>query len=135
MLEDLKILNGTLSLDFSPYNTKYTIYLTNENDTEVKFSYHVSENAKVEVLHNTLKEGNNEIVLKVQNETNETEYFFNVYKEPVTNVFFDYQSLLEEEVPKEISPYAIPGIASICFLIILITFTLLFAKRRPKNHK
>ena len=34
MLEELKILNGELSIEFDPLNSKYTVFL-NENDNQL----------------------------------------------------------------------------------------------------
>ena len=51
MLQDLKIINGNLSLKFDPLNTKYTVIMNN-NDNELKIlkSYTISNKGDLRLI-------------------------------------------------------------------------------------
>lgn len=133
MLLNLQILNGTLSLKFDPYHTKYTVFLNNFDDMMLEFQYQVSEGTEVVIQNNFLNQEYTEVTLTATKEDISTDYTFYVYKEDTTNVL-DYSSIFQpvEVEKKEISPYAVPGIASACFFIILILFAILFHKKKKK---
>jgi len=132
MLEDLKILNGEMSLKFNPYNTKYTIVLNDYEDMELEMEYRLTDKAQIFISGNYLDKNYNEVILSVSNEKETVNYYLYVYKEKATNVndaLKNYEAL--EVMPKkEISPYAAPGISVTCFLLILILFSLLFHKKK-----
>lgn len=144
MLEDLKILNGKLSLKFDTYNTKYTITLNDSKDTELELEYLLKEGCNVEIEGNYLDKNYNEVTLKVFNETESETYYLYVYKNEEEEASKTVMSMTNlEEIKEEISPYAAPGIATTCFLLILFLFTFLFrkkksvkiSKRNPENCK
>lgn len=132
MLEDLTIINGEMALEFDPLNTKYTITLNDNEDTELKFDYVLKDNYQMSVVGNFLDKDVNEVVLTVFNEDDIVNYYLTVYKEDAEDVSNTNISKVELEVPlkKEISPYAAPGIAVSCFVLILIIFVLLFHRKR-----
>lgn len=133
MLEDLKILNGELSLKYDPLNTIYTVNI-NEEANALELEYRLEDNAKISVVGNeNLHYGLNEVVLTVYKEDLSESYYLYVYKEKETMVLSSdnlSQSLNVEK--QELWEYAIPVISVTCFLIILFTFCLLFHKKKKK---
>ena len=63
-------------------------------------------------------------------------YYLYVYKEETSEVNVNINELVNVETPikEEITEYAIPIISSICFLIILFSFVILFRKKKKTNH-
>jgi len=131
MLKDLELLNGDLSLKFDPLNTKYTVFVDkNENKLELKYKKNDKDNILIQ--GNELLENYNEVVITVFNDTDSMSYYLYVYKETesVFDMNDDYFNKLETEENKEISFYALPIISSICFLIIILIFSVLFHKKK-----
>ena len=135
MLQDLKILNGDLSLKFDPLNTKYTITMTS-NDNYLKLEYKIAETDTISVIGNNLTKDYNEVIITVYNEEKSMNYYLYVYKEETSEVNVNINELVNVETPikEEITEYAIPTISSICFLIILFSFVILFRKKKKTNH-
>lgn len=137
MLEDLKVLNGELSLKFDPLNTIYTINIKDDVNA-LEMEYRLKENVNISIVGNeNLHNGLNEIVITVYKEDLSESYYLYVYKESETMVFGSNnlsQSLNVDD--QELWEYAVPVISGTCFLIILFTFCLLFSGKRKKNkHK
>lgn len=136
MLKKLEVLNGELSLKFDPLNTKYTVNM-NTNDNELKLELEATDDSEISIFNNKI-DNNTEVVITVYNDTDIMSYYLEVYKIDNKNVanVNDYFSTLEVNSKKEIPNYVAPLIASICFLIILFFFSLLFKKRKnTKNIK
>lgn len=132
MLEELKILNGDISIKFDPLNTKYTVIL-DDKENELNIDYKLKENTNIEITGNYNLENGSEVVIKVFDDHHSVSYYINVYKNNTQEVNSSIEDLINLEVkPKEISTYAGPGIASVCFLLILFLFVFLFHKRRSK---
>lgn len=134
MLQDLKILNGELSMDFDPLNHKYSVFLNDNNDMELELEYRLEEEAQISVTGNYLDKENSEVVLTVYNEEKMEYYSLYVFKEDTNEVSYTLDNTTSLDVPlkKEISPYAVPGISATCFLLILFLFTFLFHKKKSK---
>ena len=134
MLDNLEVLNGTLSLKFDPLNTKYTVLLNDKNDMALQFQYQVPDGVEVFITNNYLVNEYTVVILTVKDEDATMDYKFYVYKEDSTDVadYFPIQKSIEVEAT-ELSPYAVPGISSICFLIILIVFAILFHKKKKRK--
>ena len=131
MLKELEILNGDISLKFDPLNTKYTVFV-NKNEPKLELKYKIEETDNVLVEGNNLVNNYNEVMITVFNDEKSMEYYLYVYKND-KNVFeidTSYFNKLETEANKEISSYAVPTIASTCFLIIIIVFAILFHKKK-----
>ncbi len=134
MLNDLKILNGNMPLKFDPLNNIYTIDL-DQNETELKLEYKVSEGATVKIENNhDLQNGLNEVNLIVTKDDKETIYNLYVYKDDTTKVNKSLEEMLNVKLePKEELPnYVAPLIGVICFLLIITFYLLLF--RKSKKH-
>ncbi len=131
MLKDLEILNGDMPLKFNSLNTIYTINLNTDDDI-LKFNYKIDANDKISIVGNDLTDDINEVVLTVYNDLNSESYYLYVYKKEDTLVNMDSSSLTNLEIndQEEVSVYAAPTIGVICFLTILLTFTLLFKKKK-----
>ncbi len=130
MLQDLKILNGEMPLKFDPLNTIYTINLTEDEDF-LKIDYEIADNALVSIYGNKLTEGLNEVVLTVYNDEDLVSYYLYVYKEkPSVVMAIDTSVMGLQKENTELASYVIPSIASICFIFILLFFTLLFKKKK-----
>ena len=131
MLKKLTILNGDLSVKFDPLNTRYTVNM-NTNDKKLELEYEVEEGNNVSIFNNHSEEGRNEIVVTVYNDEEMMSYYLEVFQNTssiVTNSE-DYFASLEVKGKEDIPEYVAPTIASICFLIILLSFTFLFKKKK-----
>lgn len=132
MLTDLEILNGELSPVFDIYNDIYSVTVDEDVDHLV-MDYDVSEGYVVNVIDNeSLSAGENEVYIQVINGEDINTYTLLVYKEdsePVVNYDYLMEPLeVEEEMPEYVPPLIIGG----CILIILITFFILFHKKKVK---
>ncbi len=128
MLKDLTILNGEMDLKFNSLNTIYTITL-NDFEESLEFDYVIDSENNLSIIGNDIKEGENEVVLTVYNDNEMMSYYLSVYKEPSINVNTNLNNESALEVSKNnISEYAVPIISSVCFLTIIIFFSLLFKK-------
>lgn len=131
MLKDLEVLNGTLSLKFDPLNTKYTIIL-NKDEDKVNFKYILDDDTAMMISGNQKLNNGSMVIIRVSKNDEVINYYFNVYYEEVATASTNSLIDLEITPKKEISKYAGPGIACICFLIILFLYVLLFKKKKNK---
>lgn len=133
MLKDLKILNGEMPLEFDPLNTVYTINMDG-NDKELEFEYKIDENDNISIVGNDLREGENNLVITVYNDEKMMSYYLTVYCESTSQVNNNLNEIANLELAsKEIPSYIVSSIGVICFLTILLFFTLLFKK--TKNYR
>lgn len=131
MLQDLTILNGEISLKFSPYQTKYTV-IVKSDVTSLLFDYQVRDGDTIQIYNNDL-EISDDVEVKVIHENKETSYFFHVLREEEKISSLDSSFTNLDIIKKdEISPYAVPGISASAFLLILFFFVLLFHKKKSK---
>ena len=133
MLEELKVLNGKLSIDFDSLNSKYTVFL-NENENKLDIEYKLKSNANITIEGNYNLEDGSIVIISVTDGKETMDYYFNVYinKTEEVNKSIVNGTLLEVDSKKEASEYVGPGIASLCFLLILFLFVFLFHKRKIK---
>lgn len=131
MIEELKILNGSLSLEFDNLNSRYTVYLPIE-ENKIEFTYTLKEGASAIIYSNENLKNNSEVIFHVSEGENSQDYLFAVYKEESNAVISNIDSATSLEVPKELESYVAPSIASICFLLILFLFSYLFHRRSQK---
>ncbi len=129
MLNQFKVLNGDMPLKFDSLNTIYTININN-GDEVLKFEYKIADGDTLSVFNNTLDKEVNEVVLTVYNDHDQMSYYFYVYKEQDQKVVNNIETKEELETSGEMPSYIAPSIASICFLFILLFFTLLFKKSK-----
>ncbi len=135
MLNSLEVLNGEMSLKFDSLNTIYTVVVDSKQDS-LNLKYDCSDDYKVSIFGNVLDDTNNEVVISVYNDFEVMSYYLEVYKEPeVQNVFLGDNEGVSLEVKKEMPIYIAPSIASVCFLFILLFFTLLFKKSKKTKIK
>lgn len=136
MLLDLEILNGVMSLKFDKYVNTYTVEVDN-NVEKLQFNYKVEDNSQVDVINNeNINDGLNYVYIIVTNEQEQNTYTLEVYKEVTKSVIStsDLETKLEaEQQVNKNTPYII---GSICFVIILIFFLIIFHPRKcfKKNY-
>lgn len=130
MLNELQILNGEMPLEFNSLNTIYTINVSNK-ETTLDLAYKTDDSNNISVFGNILKPGENEVVITVYNDSEMMSYYLYVYKEEALEATSNINDTNSLEIAHSPLPnYAISSIASICFLIILLFFTLLFKKNK-----
>ena len=135
MLNDLKILNGELSPLFDINNDTYTVFVSNDV-THLEINYSVSESSNVNIYGNeNLAVGENKVLIEVTNTDGDiTSYNLLVTREEEKRVSnFDVLSDVIE-VKKELPTYVAPVIASVCFLLILISFAIIFKSKKHKKN-
>ncbi len=130
MLLDLEILNGVMSLKFDKYVNTYTVEVDN-NIEKLQFNYKVEDNSQVDVINNeNINDGLNYVYIIVTNEQEQNTYTLEVYKEVTKEVIstsnLETKLEAEQQVNKN-TPYII---GSICFVIILIFFLIIFHPRK-----
>lgn len=132
MLLDLNILNGVLSPSFDLYVDTYTVSVENDIESLI-IDYKVEDSYTVEIINNSLDDGDNFVYLEVKGNDEINIYTLEVYKEYSNTVFesIDYSKPLE--VNKEMPSYIKPMIIGSCIFVILLVFLLLF--KRKKVHK
>lgn len=133
MIHNLKVVNGEMSLSFNELQSKYSVVVA-KDVKELEFDYKIDEGVNVEIINNNL-ENNSVVELKATKDSEVNSYYFYILYEEVVVEISDNQKILEVEVKDSISPYAVPGIASVSFLLILFLFTILFHKKKQKTIK
>ncbi len=130
MLKDLQILNGEMPLPFNSLNTIYTITVK-DTETSLNIDYKIDSSDNISIFGNNLTEELNEVVITVYNDTDMMSYYLYVYKEKSLETATDKTVFNSLEINKEALPsFVIPSIASACFVVILLFFTLLFKKKK-----
>ncbi len=127
MLNSLKVLNGEMALKFDSLNNIYTIRVDDKQDM-LELEYDYSEGYEVSVFGNVLDNKYNEVVISVYNDSEVTSYYLEVYKSEASKVIEVNEDISTLEVREEVPSYQISLIGSVCFLFILLFFTLLFKK-------
>ena len=133
MLEELNILNGKLDLKFDKYNNIYTVEVE-ESVNSLELEYIASDGYKVSVNNNFLNNELNYVYLNVYNENETNTYTLIVTKKisETTSLIEDYKkSVMVEEM--KVPTYQVAFIISGCFIVLLITFFLLFHKKKRKR--
>ena len=135
-LQNLEVLNGTLSREFESTNNVYSVLLeTGEETLEVKYET-VDPNAIVHIYNEKFEVGGeNKTLIEVINQdgTKET-YTFYLEQETVTPVFDETLLTTNEIEPKEI-PFLSVYVGAGCFLLIVLLFKLLVLGFKKKNVK
>lgn len=131
MLKKLEVLNGELSVQFDPLNTRYTVKMTSE-DSQLKLEVEANENDEISIFNNEITDVKTEVVITVYNDEEMMSYYLEVYPlqsdEAASNE--DYFSSLEIKTDTYMPEYIAPLIGGICFLIILFLFCILFKKKK-----
>lgn len=134
-LENLMINNGSLSIPFDKYNNTYSVYLNNSVD-ELDISYDLKDEYSSIIIYNNydLLTYNKQVVIRVINEegTKDNKYYLNVYKENHQEVSYHEEEMLPLEIPIKKKYHLESIISSICFLIILTIYSILFKKSSNK---
>ncbi len=78
MLEELKILNGELSINFDPLNSKYTVFL-NENENKLDIEYKLKSDTNVTIEGNYNLADGSIVIISVTDGKKTIDYYFNVY--------------------------------------------------------
>jgi len=133
MLTELNIKNGLLSPKYDIYNDTYTVTITKEVeklDIEYKTD---NENISVVINGNANLQADKKIVsITVANGEVTKNIHLNVFVEDVetTGNLKNYFTSLEIKRKEETPSFVAPLIASSCFLLIIIIFSILFHKKR-----
>lgn len=130
MLLDLEILNGVMSLKFDKYVNTYTVEVDN-NVEKLQFNYKVEDNSQVDVINNeNINDGLNYVYIIVTNEQEQNTYTLEVYKEITKSVISTSNLETKLEVEQQVNKNTPYIIGSICFVIILIFFLIIFHPRK-----
>ena len=132
MLDKLEITNGKLSPDYNKYNDIYTVKVE-EDVTSLDINYVTTENTKVKIFGNdNLKEGENKIVISINNKDNYEYIYLTAIKESSQAVFSGISDITTLEVGNTAPVYVAPLIGTSCFLIILTLYAMMFASKKRK---
>ena len=131
MLLDLKVLNGVITPEFNYNIFEYTVYVQDVNNLE--FDLRVDKDLPVTIYGNDeLTDGENHVLIEIFDEK-VTTYTLTVYKNnekeslsetiETSTVEVDTTNQLLEDI-------LTPGIITICFVIIVIIYSIIFHKKQ-----
>ena len=131
MLLDLKVLNGVITPEFNYNIFEYTVYVQDVNNLE--FDLRVDKDLPVTIYGNDeLTDGENHVLIEICDEK-VTTYTLTVYKNnekeslsetiETSTVEVDTTNQLLEDI-------LTPGIITICFVIIVIIYSIIFHKKQ-----
>lgn len=132
MLTNLEIKNGVMTPKYDIYNETYTVTIDSVV-TELDIYYELSnEDIKVTITGNENITSDKGVGIIVNNGVEEKIIKLNVIKENIetTSELKSYFTSLEVKKESEIPEYIAPLIGSVCFLVIVITFSILFHKKK-----
>ena len=127
-MNNLEVLNGEMALKYDKNIDTYSIKVSSDvNALEIK--YELDDTSTLNVYGNTLlSPGENKVILACKNNDDIRYITLVVNKEKAlktTSLNVDYSN--ENKV---LPSFTIPLIASICFVLILVTYYLLFKKKK-----
>ena len=130
MLLDLKILNGNMSLKFDKYVNTYTIEVKNDVES-LEIEYKIRESDEIKIINNdNLETGLNYVFLEITNESEKNMYTLEVYKEVTKDVISTSNLETKLEVEQQVNKNTPYIIGTICFVVILIIFLIIFHPRK-----
>ena len=130
MLLDLKILNGDMPLKFDKYVNNYTVEIK-EDVTKLEIEYICNNDDLVTIKNNdNLDFGINHIFIEVVNNEEKNVYVLEIYKKRDENVFNEIKIESEIKSEEKIPNYVPIGLIVGGFFIILLTFWILFHKKK-----
>lgn len=127
-MNNLEVLNGEMALKYDKNIDTYSIKVSSDvNALEIR--YELDDTSTLNVYGNTLlSPGENKVILACKNNDDIRYITLVVNKEKAlktTSLNVDYSN------EKKVLPsFTIPLIASICFVLILVTYYLLFKKKK-----
>ena len=129
MLEDLRILNGTMTPEFDIYNNIYSVDV-DEKVTSLVIEYDIEDGYTVNIIdNNDFTAGNNTVYLQIIKDKVIDTYTLLVYKENAKEVI-NYELYKEPlEVEEKLPEYVLPSIIGSCIFIIIIFFIIIFKKK------
>lgn len=136
MLTNLEIKNGVLTPDFDIYNDVYSVFIE-ENVDVLDIIYELDENnISIQISGNeNLNEGKKIVNIFVEDETIKKNIVLNIVRSNTKSTIGlqNYFDVLEIKKQEKMPEYIGPLIGAGCFLLIAITFTILFHKKRKKK--
>jgi len=130
VLLDLKILNGDMPLKFDKYVNNYTVEIK-EDVTKLEIEYKCNNDDSVNITNNdNLDFGINYVFIEVVSKEEKNVYVLEVYKKRTENVFNEIKIEPEIKSEEKMPDYIPIGLIVGGFLIILLTFRLLFHKKK-----
>lgn len=127
-MNNLEVLNGEMALKYDKNIDTYSIKVSSDVDA-LEIKYELDDTSTINVYGNTLlSPGENKVILACKNNDDIRYITLVVNKEKAlktTSLNVDYRN------EKKVLPsFTIPLIASICFVLILVTYYLLFKKKK-----
>ena len=134
MLKNLEILNGVMTPEYDIYNNIYTVMLIDADNLDINYET-MNENDVVSIKGNeNLKVGENHIEINISNREDVNKIYLIVNKSlSSVGEFNNTYQAVELEQAQKMPEFVGPLIASICFILILLLFYLLFFKKVKKN--
>lgn len=133
MLSDLKVLNGTLDLEFDESIYNYTI-LVDDSITSLELLYETKNNEYVVVRNNNIVDFENFVYIDVYAYDRIITYTLCVYKENSNQVsgIDSYLNSLEVQKTDNVTQVEMQCLSIGVFLGIVIIFSIIF--KRKKSH-
>lgn len=135
MFNSFEIINGKMTPKYDEYNDTYSV--TIEKDvTELDIKYELkNKNTNIVIDGNENIVNDTEVYIKLNNGESIRTITLKVIKTDTeaTSNLKNYFTSLEVNKKEEMPEFIAPIIASSCFLIIIIVFSLLFHKRKKQK--
>lgn len=133
VLQNLEIMNGTISPKYDVYNNVYSVSV-DENVNYLVINYKLEEGCNIEIIGNeNFKSGENKVYLELKKEEEKELVTLLVNKEKAEVVSsFDLDVMRPIDIVEPLPSYVAPLLADVCFLIILFTFVILFHRKKKR---
>ena len=134
MLKTIEIKNGVMTPKYDLYNDYYTVTIE-EHINKLDIYYELEKNVSVNILGNeNITDEISQVTINLNSGDKTRVIYLNVNKNVVKNAseLQNYFTSLEVKKREEISSFVAPLIGSICFLVIIITYSILFHKKKKK---
>lgn len=136
MINELYILNGSISPFFDPLINTYTIKV-DSGVTALSLDYKIDDASSIKIINNqNFETGENEVYLDVENLNNTVRYTLLVQKEEeVITTFNEEVGVPLEVVPNSVlvPDYTIAFILFICLFMIVNLFKILFLRKKKRG--
>lgn len=135
MFNSFDVLNGQMTPKYDEYNNTYSVKIAEDiNFLDLKYDLK-KEDTSITIVGNENLRDKSEVQIKLNNGESIRTIILKVIKTDTktTSDLKNYFTSLEINKKSEMPGFIAPLIASSCFLIIIIVFSILFHKRKKQK--
>lgn len=128
MLEELEIINGTMSLPFNKLVNNYTVNVDSSISTLI-MNLKAEDGYKIDIVNNNLLNDYNIVYINISKDNIINTYTLEVYKETIDTVISIDDSNTKVEVESNNNYYLRYGVIIICIILIILLKHIIFLKK------